>query len=229
MKIQRDTLKYTDVVFIVDESGSMSSVYKQTLDNFNEQIQTLKRSVDKNHKVLVTVIFFDDPGEGIKIVRDRIPVEAIKPLTKEDYRPNGSTALYDAIAFGIEKVDTPRIYEGNNAAIAVIMTDGGENASVRIKDSSIIKERITTLTKTDRWTFTYMGIGSLDEINRDFGIATGNAVVFQAGIGGMHVNSTRMTKGLDSYMLGRASGATATNSFYDTTTPVTPEPTDQTP
>ena len=94
--------KLTELVFILDKSGSMSGFEKDTVGGFNTMIEKQKSAPDK---VLVTTVFFSNSSV---IVHDRLALEEIKPLTEQDYEPCGYTALLDAIGKTVEHINTIR-------------------------------------------------------------------------------------------------------------------------
>lgn len=134
-----------EIVFVLDQSISMSAVRDSTLNGLNEFIQTHKNQEGKANFTLVKFstdydIFYD--GEDIK---------SVKPLKSNDYIPKGMTALYDAIGKAIESVSK----RNNNKVIFAIQTDGQENSSQEYKKEHI-KELVEEKTK-DGWEFLFMG------------------------------------------------------------------------
>ena len=117
----------TELVFILDRSGSMGGLERNTIGGFNSMIAQKKA---QGKKVNVTIILFD---EEVDIIHDRFPVEIIEPLTGKEYFVRGCTALLDAIGTGIEKMENVQKYlpENHKAGkiIFVIITDGLENSS----------------------------------------------------------------------------------------------------
>lgn len=102
MKTQVDTTGTTNIynLIILDESGSMSGIYEQALGGANETIQTIRtaQSSAADQKLFLTFVTFDSgAGESVRTVIDTIPIDQVKDLAKDDYRPNGCTPLYDAM------------------------------------------------------------------------------------------------------------------------------------
>lgn len=89
--------KLTELVFLLDRSGSMNGLEKDTIGGFNGMIEKQKNG---EGKINVTTVLFDDK---IEIIHDRFPLEAVKPLTEEDYSVRGCTALLDAIVFPLKR------------------------------------------------------------------------------------------------------------------------------
>ena len=117
----------TELVFILDRSGSMGGLESDTIGGFNGMIA--KQKVQEK-KVNVTTILFDDE---VDIIHDRFPVEIIEPLTEKEYFVRGCTALLDAVGTAIEKMENVQKHlpEDHRAGkiIFVITTDGLENSS----------------------------------------------------------------------------------------------------
>ena len=87
-------------VIILDESGSMSSIYNATLTSMNEVLSGIRRNQEEfpEQRHYVTIVTFEGNGiQGVKTRRDRVPIETVAPFTEKDYRPGGCTPLYDAM------------------------------------------------------------------------------------------------------------------------------------
>ena len=90
----------TELVFIIDRSGSMSDLTSDTIGGFNSMISKQKKI---DGECFVTTILFDD---RLKTLHDRVPLLQIKPMNENDYCPYGCTALIDAIGYGVEHTFT---------------------------------------------------------------------------------------------------------------------------
>lgn len=117
----------TELVFIVDKSGSMHGLEPDTIEGLNA---TLEKNRAMPGEANVSVVFFDHNSE---VVLDRVPLGEVKPLTAEDYRVGGCTALLDAVGDAMRyHMRVQRILPESHKAehvIVVIITDGMENAS----------------------------------------------------------------------------------------------------
>ena len=117
----------TEMVFILDRSGSMGGLESDTIGGFNGMLQKQKKEEGEAN---VTTVLFDDQ---IDMIHDRFPIGAVKPLTDEDYFVRGCTALLDAVGSTVKKMENiqKRLPEELKAekVIFVITTDGQENAS----------------------------------------------------------------------------------------------------
>ena len=117
----------TELVFILDRSGSMGGLEPDTIGGFNAM---LTRQKEQEGEANVTTILFD---HEVQLLHDRFPLKAVAPLTEKDYYVRGCTALLDAIGYGVEKMANIQRHlpesERAEKVIFVITTDGLENAS----------------------------------------------------------------------------------------------------
>ncbi len=130
-----------DVVFLLDRSGSMGGIEKDTIGGYNSYIDS-----QRGKNVKVTTILFDDKYE---ILHNREDIDSIKKLTNKDYYVRGCTALLDAIGKTIREMED----KNPNKVIFIITTDGYENASTKYNKSQI-KELISV---HKDWKFMYIG------------------------------------------------------------------------
>jgi uncharacterized protein YegL len=135
--------KETDIIFILDRSGSMSGIEEDTIGGFNSFIKDHQK--DKN--AYVTTVLFDDKYE---VLYERKPIKEVEKLTPKEYYVRGCTALMDAIGKTINSLNK-KIKD--NKVLFVITTDGLENAS-REYDKAKIKKLIE---KHSNWEFIYIG------------------------------------------------------------------------
>ena len=141
-----------EVVFIIDESGSMSGLEADTIGGFNS---TIERQREIEGKCIVSTIFFNNKS---RIIHDRADLETIKKMERGDYYPSGSTALIDAVADAIKHIKTVHRYIREEDVPAktlfIITTDGMENSS-RKHTSRQLKEMIEERKKAG-WEFIYL-------------------------------------------------------------------------
>ena len=140
------------IVFILDESGSMGSIWDSTIDAVNEYFNAQKL---EEGKTWVTLVKFDTE---FRPLYNFMPLKDIKPLTRETYCPRGMTALHDAIGRTIDEHKNRK----NIKTIFVVMTDGGENSSKQHTLDSV-KTRIEKQ-KKDGWDFVFLG-ANIDSYN----------------------------------------------------------------
>ncbi len=150
---------------ILDRSGSMDSVRGETISSFNEQVSAIRQLVKdfSDQPVRVSLTLFND---RIDIPLQEESPAQIKPLTRKDYEPNGTTSLLDAIGISVTRLQEKLKsgLEANEAeVIAVIITDGHENSSEHYTLANIAR-LISELEQTGKWKFNYLG-ATLDAID----------------------------------------------------------------
>lgn len=219
-------------VIILDRSGSMETCRNGTVKGFNEQVQEAKK-VKADLDVDVGLVQFN--GQVEFTLWGRKP-EQIDELRIEDYRPNGSTALYDAVGFSVDRLlDEAKNYPADTSYLVIIISDGEENSSKTVSKAKLA-ERIQELQNTKNWTFTYAGANfDLTKIHEDLFIPTANIMKFAADeVGVLVSNKARMrsTEGYYSNAARGMAGAMAMN-FYSPTDQITdltqqaPDPVDE--
>ena len=172
-------------LIILDESGSMSSIYNHALSGINETINGIRQSQEKypEQEHFVSIVTF----EGTR--RDGIPVGDVKDLTKKDYQPGGCTPLYDAMGKAISELD--RKVESGDAVLVTIITDGMENSS-REYSGRAVKD-LVAMQRKKGWTFAYIGANQdAVEVARDLNIQ--NAMNYDATPEGMVCMSMKFSR-----------------------------------
>lgn len=148
-----DTKKRVHNLIILDESGSMMSIYRPALTGVNETLQTIRGAQDehKDQEHFVTLVAFDT-GHYNQIYYNTPAGKAVD-ITTEQYHPCGGTPLYDAMGRAINDL-RPNV-EKDDYVLVTIITDGYENAS-REYNGRVIKSLVEEM-KTKGWVFTYIG------------------------------------------------------------------------
>ena len=143
----------TELVFILDRSGSMSGFDDDTIGGFNS---TIEKQKEQDGKVYVSTVLFDNYSE---VIHDRVNISEIKPLTRDDYQVRGCTALLDAIGGAIHHIGNVHKYarpeDVPEHTIFIITTDGMDNASHRYS-SAEIKAKIKRQTEKYGWEFIFL-------------------------------------------------------------------------
>ena len=182
----------TELVFILDKSGSMSGLEKDTIGGFNSML-------DQQSKVdgecVITTVLFDNRYE---LLHDRIDIRAVQPMTEQEYFVGGSTALLDAIGKTIHKIgtvqkNTTEEYRAEKVMF-VIITDGEENAS-RHYSSAQIRQMIQHQKERYGWEFIFLGanIDAVETAGR-FGIDADRAVDYVPDGEGTELNFRMMSE-----------------------------------
>lgn len=142
-------------LIILDESGSMRAIKDSIIDGFNELLQTAKEMQLKfpEQEHLITFLSFNSKNFTFQMLNGS--VQLLKPLNKDNYKPNDDTPLFDAIGMGISKIQELVKNTENFNVLVTILTDGAENASNKFTGEGI--KLLVEVLSTQRWTFTYVG------------------------------------------------------------------------
>lgn len=144
----------TELVFILDRSGSMRGLEQDTIGGFNAM---LDRQREAEGQALVSTVLFDS---GTGVIHDRVDVRKVEPMTEKQYAVRGCTALLDAVGGAIHHIGNVHKYarEEDRPArtLFVITTDGMENASRRY-DAGRVREMIRRQTEQYGWEFLFLG------------------------------------------------------------------------
>ena len=187
----------TELVFILDRSGSMGGLESDTIGGFNAM---LSKQQSEDGECRITTVLFDDKYE---ILHDRIDIKAVSPITAREYFVRGQTALLDAIGKTINKIgsvqkNTAEAYRAEKV-LFVITTDGMENAS-REFDYNKIKSMIEHQKSKYSWEFIFLGanMDAVDVADR-FGIAHNRAQNFHDDSEGVALKYKVLNQTVSSY------------------------------
>jgi uncharacterized protein YegL len=175
----------TELVFILDRSGSMSGLEADTIGGFNSLIEKQKKQPGQCY---VTTILFDNVTE---VIHDRVELSQVQPMTDEDYTVRGCTALLDAVGSAIHHISHIHHYarpeDVPEHTMFVITTDGMENASHRY-DGARVKQMVEHEKEKYGWEFLFLGanIDAVGTASR-FGIGADRAVNYRADAQGTQV------------------------------------------
>lgn len=176
----------TEIVFILDKSGSMAGLETDTIGGFNSMLNKQKKA--KGEAFVTTVLF----NHHYEILHDRINVRGISSLVEKDYEVAGTTALLDAIGFSIQKIVNVQKHTSKeqraDKVLFIITTDGMENASREFSHTKI-KKMIQHQKARYGWDFIFLG-ANIDAIASaaQFGIDEDFAVDYHADSSGTKLN-----------------------------------------
>ena len=199
MKMKRNR---TELVFILDKSGSMAGLEEDTIGGFNAM---LKKQQKAEGEAFVTTVLFD---HGYELLHDRIPVKGISPITEKDYEVGGMTALLDAIGFSIQKMINvqKRTSDDERAekVLFVITTDGMENASTEYTADKI-KKMVQHQKQKFSWDFLFLG-ANIDAVSTatKFGIDEDFAVDYHADGEGIQLNYEAVNEAMMNLRSGKS-------------------------
>ncbi len=193
----------TEIVFILDRSGSMGGLEADTIGGYNGLIEKQKQ---EEGKAFVTTILFDD---RVETLCDRIPLEEVRPMTRKDYYVRGCTALLDAVGETIERITTIHRYarpeDRPEKTLFIITTDGLENASRRYSYEDV-RRLVERRRGEDHWEFLFLGanIDAAAEAGR-FGIREDRAVRYHNDSAGTQLNYQVLGRAVSAARCSRSS------------------------
>jgi uncharacterized protein YegL len=182
----------TEIVFILDRSGSMRGLEGDTIGGYNSMIDKQK---GEEGEALISTILFDGETE---VLHDRIPLDKISPITEKEYYVRGSTALLDAVGGAIHHIGSihkhARPEDVPEKTLFIITTDGMENSS-RMYSYDKVKKMIEKKKEKNHWEFIFLGanIDAVSVANR-FGVDKSHAVRYECDGAGTALNFKVMNK-----------------------------------
>ena len=167
----------TEVVFILDRSGSMSGLEADTIGGFNSMIEKQKR---EDGEAVISTVLFDDRTE---VIYDRVSIDKITPMTDKEYYVRGCKALLDAVGGAIHHIGNVHKYareeDRPEKTLFIITTDGMENSS-RIYSYDRVKKMVEKEKEKYGWEFLFLG-ANIDAVSvaGRFGIGADRAIDYE--------------------------------------------------
>lgn len=192
----------TEIVFILDRSGSMCGLEDDTIGGFNSLIEKQKK---EDGDAIISTILFDDFSE---VLHDRVPLDRIEKMTEHDYYVRGCTALLDAIGGAIHHIGNVHKYareeDRPGKTLFVITTDGMENASKRYTYDRV-RYMVERQKEKYGWEFLFLGanIDALDVAGR-FGISEDRAANYHSDKAGTALNYEVLSEAVCQVRMGCA-------------------------
>ena len=186
----------SEIVFILDRSGSMRGLEADTIGGFNSMIEKQQK---EEGEAFISTILFDDQSE---VLYDRVPIGKVEPMNDKQYYVRGCTALLDAVGGAIHHIGNVHKYarpdDVPEKTIFIITTDGMENAS-RNYDYKNVKKMVERQKKKYHWEFIFLG-ANIDaiEVAGRFGVAPSRAVRYECDSAGTALNFNVMSRVLSS-------------------------------
>ena len=186
----------TEIVFILDRSGSMSGFEDDTIGGFNSMISEQK---EREGTVYVSTVLFNTFSS---VLHDRVPISDVKPMTHSDYRVGGCTALLDALGDAIHHIGNIHKYarpeDVPEHTVFVITTDGMENSSHKYT-SERIKKEIKLRQEEYGWEFIFLA-ANIDAVETaaEYGIRSDRAAGYRQDKRGMKITYETVSKAITS-------------------------------
>ncbi|MBO6163366.1 MAG: VWA domain-containing protein [Eubacterium sp.] len=202
----------TEIVFILDRSGSMSGLESDTIGGYNSMLAKQKK---EEGEALISTVLFDDKTE---VLHDRKPLKDINPITDKEYFVRGCTALLDAVGGAIHHVGNIHKYarpeDVPEKTLFIITTDGMENASKQYSYDKV-KKMVERQKKKYHWEFIFLG-ANMDavEVAGRFGIPQNRAVRYECDKEGTALNYKVMSD-MVSYARSAASAELMEEAFEE--------------
>lgn len=182
----------TELVFILDRSGSMAGLESDTIGGYNALLSQQRK---EEGTAIITTVLFDDRFE---LLHDRLDIQAVSAMTEKDYFVRGSTALLDAIGITMDKIGNVQKHTNPqmraDKVLFVITTDGMENSSAQYSYDRI-RMMIERQKEQYGWEFIFLGanIDALATAQR-FGIDASRAANYHSDSMGTHLNYSTLNK-----------------------------------
>lgn len=207
--------KLSHIIFVLDESSSMSSCWDQTISGYNEYLKAQKEDAEKTGiQTLVSLYKFN--GYDVRAIFDRQDVQEVQPLDKTSYRPIGGTNLLDAMGGVMLKINSllaEKKKDTRESVIITILTDGEENQSRTFKNSDI--KAMVEKAEGKNWGFMFLG-ANIDAFHAGaaMGFNYNNTMQFNT----QNASSTmRSASAMTSRMKGAYASGLDTSSTYAST------------
>ena len=186
----------TELVFILDRSGSMAGFEADTIGGFNSTIEKQRK---QDGKVYVSTVLFDNVSE---VIHDRVDISEINPMTDADYEVRGCTALLDAVGGAIHHIGNVHKYarpeDVPEHTVFIITTDGMENASHNYTRSRV-REMIKRQTEKYGWEFIFLAANiDAEETAEDIGVRRERAVNYTQDTEGVEATYAVMCEAITS-------------------------------
>ena len=192
----------TEIVFILDRSGSMAGLEADTIGGFNAMVEKQKKEPGE---ALLSAVLFDNESQ---VIYDRVDVRKVEPMTDRQYQVRGCTALLDAIGSAVHHIANVHKYareeDRPGKTVFVITTDGMENASRRYTYAQVQK-MVKHEQEKYGWEFLFLG-ANMDAISaaRSFGIREDRAVRYECDGAGTALNFAVVSKTIGKLRKGSA-------------------------
>lgn len=197
----------TNIFIVLDSSGSMKKIKKETIDHVNEQIKIAKASQSKNMECSLSLFTFH---EDVNEIIFNAPLNDVKKIDYDSYSPQGMTSVRDAISEVLSKAES---LDNDDSFLFCILSDGSDNSS-KISTSEISR-KINKLQENGNWTFTLIGANQdLEKTRLKLKIPKGNTLKYESHSLGVSTMTETQSKSLGYFLTARSYGTKSTRGFY---------------
>ena len=197
----------TEVVFILDRSGSMSGLESDTIGGFNSLLEKQRK---EEGEAYISVVLFDDVSD---VIYDRVPVSKVEPMNDRQYYVRGCTALLDAVGGAVHHIANVHKYareeDRPEKTLFIVTTDGMENAS-RIYTYAKVRQMVEKERNEYGWEFLFLG-ANIDAINvaDRFGIQAERAINYESDSIGTQLNYNVLSDALSAVRKSKSRAETS--------------------
>lgn len=203
----------TNVLFVLDTSGSMYGIRDETIGMINAQIETLQKEKKTMGNVKASLVLFGlNSGDAVQTVFEGIDIDEVEMFTRETYLPQGVTPMRDGIGRALVLGESLDSGKKKDAVLVITITDGYENAS-REWTAQALADKIKELRDTGRWTFQVLGANITFENVKDFGVEKVEFANYAANAVGVQKTSLGLSNSLSTYSQCRSAGVTQTKGL----------------
>jgi hypothetical protein len=200
-------------IFVLDGSGSMSSIKSQIIEGYNVQLASIKKATTDEFNSRASLFVFDadwSREENVLVKFSNLDISKVKELNSETYQPNGGTPMYDGIGKAIKDTDKLLGKEIKDVdVIFTILTDGWENSSKNYTGSQIA-DLIKEYQEEYGWIFNFVGANvDVESLANELNIPVGNTISFSADAVSTRETMDRYTRSVATYYVASAGGCDA--------------------
>ena len=199
-------------IFVLDGSGSMSSIKRQIIEGYNSQLKAIKKSTTNEFISRASLFVFDSGGwhtsvtDYVQTKFSNIDISEVKELDDETYQPNGGTPMYDGIGRAIKDTNKLLGDEINDIDVIItVLTYGLENASKDYTGSQIA-DLIKEYQEEYGWVFNFIGANvDVESLANELNIPIGNTISFEANAAETQETMNKYTRSINCYYASAAS------------------------
>lgn len=197
----------TEVVFILDRSGSMSGLESDTIGGFNSLLEKQRK---EEGEAYISVVLFDDVSD---VIYDRVPVSKVEPMNDRQYYVRGCTALLDAVGGAVHHIANVHKYareeDRPEKTLFIVTTDGMENAS-HIYTYAKVRQMVEKERNEYGWEFLFLG-ANIDAVNvaDRFGIQAERAINYESDSIGTQLNYNVLSDALSAVRKSKSRAETS--------------------